>query len=153
MSLQSVVSFLAAHAPDIAVIELQASTATVAQAAEAHGVEPGRIAKTLSLRVGGEVVLLVTRGDARLDNQKFKAAFRAKPTMLDASEVEAETGHPVGGVSPLGLPRPLRVYLDVSLRAFEEVLPAAGATNAAVRIAPERLAALTGATWVDVTRS
>lgn len=153
MSLQSVVSFLAAHAPDIAVIELQASTATVAQAAEAHGVEPGRIAKTLSLRVGGEVVLLVTRGDARLDNQKFKAAFRAKPTMLDASEVEAETGHPVGGVSPLGLPRPLRVYLDVSLRAFEEVLPAAGATNAAVRIAPERLATLTGATWVDVTRS
>jgi prolyl-tRNA editing enzyme YbaK/EbsC (Cys-tRNA(Pro) deacylase) len=116
-------------------------------------VEPGRIAKTLSLRAGGEVVLLVTRGDARLDNQKFKAAFRAKPTMLDASEVEAETGHPVGGVSPLGLPRPLRVYLDVSLRAFEEVLPAAGATNAAVRIAPERLAALTGATWVDVTRS
>ena len=91
-------------------------------------------------------------GDARLDNQKFKAAFRAKATMLDASEVEAETGHPVGGVSPLGLPRPLRVYLDVSLQAFDEVLPAAGATNAAVRIAPERLAALTGATWVDVTR-
>ena len=153
MSLQSVVSFLAAHAPDISVIELEASTATVAQAAEAHGVEPGRIAKTLSLRVGGDVVLLVTRGDARLDNQKFKAAFRAKPTMLDASEVEAETGHPVGGVSPLGLPRPLRVYLDVSLRAFEEVLPAAGATNSAVRIAPERLAALTGATWVDVART
>ena len=153
MSLQSVVSFLAAHAPDIAVIELQASTATVAQAAEAHGVEPGRIAKTLSLRVGGEVVLLVTRGDARLDNQKFKAAFRAKPTMLDASEVEAETGHPVGGVSPLGLARPLRVYLDVSLRAFDEVLPAAGATNSAVRIAPERLAALTGAEWVDVART
>lgn len=153
MSLQSVVSFLAAHAPDISVIELEASTATVAQAAEAHGVEPGRIAKTLSLRVGGDVVLLVTRGDARLDNQKFKAAFRAKPTMLDASEVEAETGHPVGGVSPLGLARPLRVYLDVSLRAFEEVLPAAGATNSAVRIAPERLAALTGATWVDVART
>ncbi len=152
MSLQSVVSFLAAHAPDIPVIELDASTATVAQAAEAHGVEPGRIAKTLSLRVGGEVVLLVTRGDARLDNQKFKAAFRAKPTMLDASEVETETGHPVGGVSPLGLARPLRVYLDVSLRAFTEVLPAAGATNAAVRIAPERLAGLTGAEWVDVTR-
>ena len=129
-----------------------ASTATVAQAAEAHGVEPGRIAKTLSLRVAGEVVLLVTRGDARLDNQKFKAAFHAKPTMLDASEVEAETGHPVGGVSPLGLPRPLRVYLDVSLQAFDEVLPAAGATNAAVRIAPDRLATLTGATWVDVTK-
>jgi prolyl-tRNA editing enzyme YbaK/EbsC (Cys-tRNA(Pro) deacylase) len=152
MSLDSVKAFLAAHAPDLTVIELAASTATVALAAEAHGVEPGRIAKTLSLRIGHEVVLLVTRGDVRLDNQKFKATFRAKPTMLDASEVEAETGHPVGGVSPLGLARPLRVYCDASLKDFDEVLPAAGATNSAVRIPPERLATLAGAAWVDVTR-
>ncbi len=152
MSLHSVKNFLAAHAPDIHVIELPASTATVALAADAHGVEPGRIAKTLSLRLGDEVVLLVTRGDARLDNQKFKAQFKTKPRLLDAAEVEVETGHPVGGVSPLGLPRPLRVYLDASLEDFDEVLPAAGATNAAVRITPGRLAALTGAAWVDVTR-
>jgi prolyl-tRNA editing enzyme YbaK/EbsC (Cys-tRNA(Pro) deacylase) len=152
MSLASVKAFLATHAPDIAVIELDTSTATVAEAAAAHGVEPGRIAKTLSLRVAGEVVLLVTSGDARLDNQKYKAAFRAKPTMLDFSEVESETGHPVGGVSPLGLARPLRVFCDESLRAWDEVLPAAGAINAALRISPDRLAALTGATWVDVTR-
>lgn len=151
MSLQSVKTFLADHAPDLQVIELSASTATVALAAAAHGVEPGRIAKTLSLRVGDDVVLLVTRGDGRLDNQKFKAQFRTKPRMLDAAEVEAETGHPVGGVSPLGLSRPLRVYLDESLKDFAEVLPAAGATNAAVRLAPERLAALTGGTWVAVT--
>ena len=121
-----------------------ASTATVALAADAHGVEPGRIAKTLSLRVGDDVVLLVTRGDARLDNQKYKATFRTKPKMLEAAEVEAETGHPVGGVSPLGLARPLRVYCDLSLKDFDEVLPAAGAINAAVRIRPDRLAALTG---------
>ena len=152
MSLASVKAFLAAQAPDIQVIELAASTATVALAAEAHGVEPGRIAKTLSLRVGDDVVLLVTRGDARLDNQKFKAQFKTKAKMLDGAEVEAETGHPVGGVSPLGLPRPLRVYLDLSLRAFDEVLPAAGATNSAVRITPDRLAALTAAEWVDVTK-
>lgn len=152
MSLHSVKAFLAAHAPELRVIELTASTATVALAAEAHGVEPGRIAKTLSLRVGNEVVLLVTRGDARLDNQKFKAQFRAKPKMLDAADVEVETGHPVGGVSPLGLTRPLRVYLDHSLKDFDEVLPAAGAINAAVRIRPERLATLTGAEWVDVTK-
>lgn len=152
MSLHSVKAFLAEHAPELAVIELASSTATVALAAEAHGVEPGRIAKTLSLRVGDDVVLLVTRGDVRLDNQKFKAMFRTKPKMLDAAEVEAETGHPVGGVSPLGLPRPLRVYCDVSLKDFDEVLPAAGATNAAVRVRPERLATLAGATWVDVTR-
>ncbi len=74
MSLHSVKAFLAEHAPDIHVIELVASTATVALAAEAHGVEPGRIAKTLSLRVGDDVVLLVTRGDVRVDNQKFKAS-------------------------------------------------------------------------------
>jgi prolyl-tRNA editing enzyme YbaK/EbsC (Cys-tRNA(Pro) deacylase) len=94
MSLHSVKQFLAERAPDLAVIELPDSTATVALAAKAHGVEPGRIAKTLSLRVGDEVVLLVTRGDARLDNQKYKAAFRTKPKMLEAAEVEAATGHP-----------------------------------------------------------
>lgn len=152
MSLASVKAFLAEHAPDLHVIELAASTATVALAAEAHGVEPGRIAKTLSLRVGSDVVLLVTRGDVRLDNQKYKAAFRAKAVMLDAAEVEAATGHPVGGVCPFGLARPLRIYLDQSLRDFDEVLPAAGAINAAVRIRPNRLAELTGGEWVDVTR-
>jgi len=152
MSLLSVKTFLAEHAPDIPVIELPSSTATVALAAEAHGVEPGRIAKTLSLRIGDAVVLLVTSGDARLDNQKFKAAFRAKAKMLDASEVEAETGHPVGGVCPFGLARPLRVCLDASLRDYDEVLPAAGATNSAVRITPDRLALLTQAEWVDVTK-
>jgi prolyl-tRNA editing enzyme YbaK/EbsC (Cys-tRNA(Pro) deacylase) len=153
MSLDSVKAFLAERAPDLAVIELEASTATVALAAQAHGVEPGRIAKTLSLQVGDEVVLLVTRGDARLDNQKYKAAFRTKPKMLDPAHVEAETGHPVGGVCPFGLARPLRVYCDLSLRAFDEVLPAGGAINAAVRLSPDRLAALTGAEWVDVTRA
>lgn len=153
MSLDSVRTFLASHAPDLTVLELPSSTATVALAAKAHGVEPGRIAKTLSLRVGEAVVLIVTRGDARLDNQKFKAQFKAKPKMLEAGEVEAETGHPVGGVSPLGLARPLQVFCDVSLKDFDEVLPAAGATHAAVRVAPDRLAQLVGATWVDVTRT
>lgn len=152
MSLESVKRFFATQAPDISVIELASSTATVALAAAAHGVEPGRIAKTLSLRVGSDVVLLVTRGDARLDNQKFKATFRAKPKLLEAAEVETETGHPVGGVSPFGLRRALRVYCDASLRDFDEVLPAAGAINAAVRIPPGRLALLTGGEWVDVTR-
>ena len=145
-------AFFAAHAPDLTVIETHASTATVALAAEAHGVEPGRIAKTLSLRLGDGVALLVTRGDARLDNQKFKAQFRAKAKMLEFAEVEAETGHPVGGVCPFGLVKPLPIYLDVSLRDFDEVLPAGGAVNSAVRVTPERLAAITGGVWVDVTK-
>ena len=152
MSLASVQAFFAAHAPDLTVIETHASTATVALAAEAHGVEPGRIAKTLSLRLGDGVALLVTRGDARLDNQKFKAQFRAKAKMLEFAEVEAETGHPVGGVCPFGLVKPLPIYLDVSLRDFDEVLPAGGAVNSAVRVTPERLAAITGGVWVDVTK-
>lgn len=151
MSLSSVKQFFADSAPDITVIELATSTATVALAADALGVTPGQIAKTLSMRLPEEIVLLVTRGDARLDNRKYKERFGAKARMLEATAVEAQTGHPIGGVCPFGLRQPLRVFCDVSLRVFEEVLPAAGTPNSAVRIAPERMAQLTGAQWVDVT--
>lgn len=150
MSLASVRAFFCAHAPDIQIVETPGSSATVALAAEAHGVQPGQIAKTLSLRVGERIMLLVTRGDARLDNRKFKDRFGGKPRLLDADEVVALTSHPVGGVCPFGLPAPLPVYCDSSLRAFHEVVPAAGATNAALRIGVERLAELTSAEWVDV---
>lgn len=150
MSLESVRDFFARHAPEIAVIETKGSSATVALAAAAFGVEPARIAKTLSLRIGERVVLVVTRGDARLDNRKAKAALGGKPRMLGPEEVAALTGHPVGGVCPFGLPTPLPVYCDVSLQAFDMVVPAAGSTQSAVRIAPSRMAELTGAQWVDV---
>jgi prolyl-tRNA editing enzyme YbaK/EbsC (Cys-tRNA(Pro) deacylase) len=92
-------------------------------------------------------------GEARLDNRKYKDRFGEKAKMLDAAAVLAATSHPVGGVCPFGLPRPLRVYADVSLRAFDIVVPAAGDTHAALRIAPERLVALAGAEWVDVSKS
>ena len=150
MSLESVRAFLAEKAPDIAIIELEKSSATVALAAEGHGVEPAQIAKTLSLRVGERNLLVVTRGDARLDNRKAKAAFGGKARMLNAEEVLAVTGHPVGGVSPFGLATTLPVYCDVSLKAFDEVVPAAGSTNSALRINPARMAELIGAEWVDV---
>lgn len=150
MSLDSVRAFFAAKAPDIAVMESDRSSATVALAAEAFGVTPERIAKTLSLRVGDNVMLVVTCGTARLDNKKARAAFGGKVRMLSAEEVVAATGHPVGGVCPFGLVTPVPVYCDVSLKAFEEVVPAAGSTNSAVRITPERMAELTGAEWVDV---
>jgi prolyl-tRNA editing enzyme YbaK/EbsC (Cys-tRNA(Pro) deacylase) len=152
MSLESVRAFLAAKAPDIAVIELGTSTATVALAAEAHGVEPGRIAKTLSLKIGDRPLLVVTRGDARLDNKKARAAFGGKVKMLGAEEVATLTGHPVGGVCPFGLATPLPVYCDVSLKAFDEVVPAAGSIHSAIRIHPMRMAELVGAGWVDVCR-
>jgi prolyl-tRNA editing enzyme YbaK/EbsC (Cys-tRNA(Pro) deacylase) len=150
MSLESVRAFFAQHAPDIAIIETPESSATVALAAAAHGVEPARIAKTLSLRVGERVVLVVARGDARLDNRKAKTALGGKPRMLDLDEVVALTGHPVGGVCPFGLSTPLPVYCDISLKAFDEVVPAAGSTQSAVRISPERMAELTKAEWIDV---
>jgi prolyl-tRNA editing enzyme YbaK/EbsC (Cys-tRNA(Pro) deacylase) len=150
MSLDSVRAFLAEKAPDIAIIELGSSTATVALAAEGHGVLPAQIAKTLSLRVGERNLLVVTSGIARLDNKKAKAALGGKPRMLSAEEVVAVTGHPVGGVCPFGLATPMTVYCDVSLKAFDEVVPAAGSTHSAVRIEPLRMAELVGAEWVDV---
>jgi prolyl-tRNA editing enzyme YbaK/EbsC (Cys-tRNA(Pro) deacylase) len=128
----------------------EASSATVALAAEAHGVRPEQIAKTICLRVGDRTMLIVTSGTARLDNRKFKDRFGAKARMLDAGQVVEATSHPVGGVCPFGLPSPVPVYCDVSLQAFAEVVPAAGATNAAVRLSPQRMAELTGAEWVDV---
>lgn len=150
MSLESVRAFFTEHAPDITVIVTDQSSATVPLAAAAHDVEPGQIAKTLSLRIGDEVVLVVTRGDARLDNRKAKAALGGKPRMLGQEEVEALTGHPVGGVCPFGLATPLKVYCDISLKAFGEVVPAAGSTHSALRIAPTRMAELAQAEWVDV---
>jgi prolyl-tRNA editing enzyme YbaK/EbsC (Cys-tRNA(Pro) deacylase) len=100
--------------------------------------------------VGERVVLIVTSGTSRLDNRKLKALFGAKPKMLDVEEVANITGHEVGGVCPFGLKTPLRVYCDLSLKAFEEVVPAAGSTHSALRISPSRLAELTAAEWVDV---
>lgn len=150
MSLESVRAFFSRSAPDIHVIELPTSTATVELAAAAHKVAPAQIAKTLSMRVGDTVLLVVARGDARLDNRKIKAAFGGKARMLASDEVESLTGHPVGGVCPFGLATPLAVYCDQNLRAFDEVIPAAGAPHSAVRIHPDRLAQLTSAAWVDV---
>jgi prolyl-tRNA editing enzyme YbaK/EbsC (Cys-tRNA(Pro) deacylase) len=150
MSLSSVRAFFAENAPDIEIIVTEQSSATVQLAADAHGVEPAQIAKTICLRVGDKVMLVVAGGLARLDNRKFKDRFGGKPRMLDAEEVVAATSHPVGGVCPFGLPSPLPVYCDASLKNFDEVVPAAGATNAAVKLSPARLAALVGAEWVDV---
>ncbi|KQV65297.1 YbaK/EbsC family protein [Rhizobium sp. Root1220] len=150
MSLETVRAFFSTHAPDIEIIETPGSSSTVALAAEAHGVDPAQIAKTICLRVGDETMLVVASGLARLDNRKFKDTFGGKGRMLGPDEVVEVTSHPVGGVCPFGLPSRLPIYCDVSLRRFDEVVPAAGSTNSAVRISTERLAELTSATWVDV---
>ena len=150
MTIDSVRAFLAAHAPDIAILETDASTATVELAAAGNGVQPAQIAKTLSLRIKDRVMLVVASGTARLNNRKIKDALGGKPRMLTADEVVSLTGHPVGGVCPFGLATPLPIYCDVSLQAFDEVVPAAGSANSALRINPARMAGLVGAEWVDV---
>jgi prolyl-tRNA editing enzyme YbaK/EbsC (Cys-tRNA(Pro) deacylase) len=152
MSLESVRSWLGAHAPDLRLIEVEESTATVEHAARALGVEPARIAKTLAVRAGDLVFLLVARGDARLDNAKTKARFGARPRMLGPEETLALTGHPVGGVCPFGLATPLPIFCDLSLRPYDTVFPAAGSLTSSVEVGPERLAALVGAEWVDICR-
>lgn len=149
MAHDDVLRWLAAHAPDVAVIIPGHSTATVAEAAAALGVEPGRIAKTLAMRVNGAVLLLVTRGDARLDNRKARDALGGKPRMLAAEETLAVTGHAVGGVCPFGLATAVPVWLDVSLQVFPTVFPAAGSRTSSVEIAPQRLADLVARGWAD----
>lgn len=152
MSIESVRDFFNACGADIAIIELETSTATVDLAAAAHGVEPGRIAKTLAFRLAEQVILVLARGDARIDNRKFREAF-GKGRMLPAAEVETLTGHPVGGVCPFGLATALPVYLDISLKDFDEVLPAAGGIHTAVRLAPQRILELVEGRWVDVCQA
>ena len=152
MSLESVRDWMAQNAPDLELIEVAESTATVETAAKALGVEPARIAKTLAVRAGDEVFLLVARGDARLDNAKSKAEFGARPRMLGPEETLELTSHPIGGVCPFGLATPLPVYLDTSLKPFDTVYPAAGSLNTSVRVTPQRLFELVGSRWVDLCR-
>ncbi|MSQ56918.1 MAG: YbaK/EbsC family protein [Limnohabitans sp.] len=150
MSLESVRQYFIDRQINMPILETQESTATVALAAQAHGVELGRIAKTLAFRLAkGDVILLVASGVARIDHQKFKRVM-GKGKMLSADDVEQLTGHPVGGVCPFGLAQELPIYLDQSLQAYDEVWPAAGSINSAIRISTQQLAQLTQGQWVDV---
>lgn len=150
MSAESVRAWLERHAPDLEYIEAGASTATVAEAAQALGVLPAQIAKSLAVRAGDHVFLLVTSGVARLDNAKSKAEFGTRPRMLGPEETLAVTGHPVGGVCPFDLPNSLPVYLDASLQALETVYPAGGSLKTSVRVPVNRLFDIVANRWVDL---
>ncbi|MDL2219014.1 YbaK/EbsC family protein [Ruminococcaceae bacterium OttesenSCG-928-O06] len=132
-------------------------TSTVQKAAEVLGVQDGQIAKSLALRLPtalapAGVGVLVVMGTARLDNPKYKAAFHTKAKMLSAEETLAETGFPVGGVCPFALPEGVAVFLDESLKQYDEVYPAAGTRDSAVKVEVARLAEYTGGQWVDVCK-
>lgn len=135
------------------VIRLEASTATVAEAAAALGVEPGMIAKTMSFLQEDQPVLILTEGTARVDNRKYKDTFHVKAKMIPFEEVEQWIGHAPGGVCPFGINAGVKVYLDESLRRFETVYPAAGDDHSAVRLTIPELEEVAGAEgWVDVCK-
>lgn len=134
--------------------EFAVSSATVELAAQALQCEPERIAKTLSFKVDGKPLLIVAAGDARVDNAKYKARFKAKAAMLRPEEVEPMTGHAVGGVCPFAVLPGVKVYLDDSLKRFSTVFPACGSSNSAVELTLDELATLSACEgWVDVCRA
>lgn len=152
MSLESVKEHLSKAAPELKILELEDSSATVALAAEALGVEPDRIAKTMAFWHDDAAILILSKGSGRVDNRKFKDRFQTKAKMLKVEEVIAQTSHPIGGVCPFGLPKPLKIYLDENLKAFDHVYPAAGSPHSAVKIDLDHLAEITEAVWVDVCK-
>lgn len=152
MSEQTVRRFLSEYAPDLVIEEASESTATVLLAAQVHGVALGQIAKTLAFRLTDKVIVIVLSGDTRLDNKKYKQLFGVKAKMLPAEEVLTETTHPVGGVCPFGLPENVTVYCDVALKNYDVVMPAAGSAHTSVCIAPERMALLTHAQWINICK-
>lgn len=130
------------------------SSATVLEAAETLGVEPERIAKTLSFRRGNNAILIVAAGDAKIDNKKFKQTFSEKARMLSPEEVLEKTGHAVGGVCPFGLVENLPVYMDESLKRFTTVFPACGSSNSAIELTNEELYIYGNVVeWVDVCKA
>lgn len=155
MSIEKARACLEARGYGDRIREFEVSSATVALAAQAVGCEDARIAKTLSFAVGDGCVLVVCAGDAKIDNSKFKAQFHTKAAMLSPEQVEAFTGHAVGGVCPFGVESPaVSTYLDVSLRRFDTVYPAAGNAASAVRLSCDELEELSNcAGWIDVCKN
>ena len=135
------------------ILEFPVSSATVELAAQAVGVIPARIAKTLSFFVDESCVLIVAAGDAKIDNSKYKAMFHTKAKMLTPEQVSDFTGHAIGGVCPFGNPEGVRTYLDMSLQRFNTVFPAAGSSNSALELTCDELAEYSRSLgWIDVCK-
>ena len=154
MSITAVKEYLKQFNLDSRVQEFEQSSATVELAAQAADVIPARIAKTLSFKVGEGAVLIVTCGDTKIDNQKYKAFFGTKAKMLTPEEVVEFTGHAVGGVCPFAVTNGnVRIYLDESIKRLDSVLPAAGSSNSCLRLDPEELMRASKAEgWIDVCK-
>lgn len=153
MSIEKVRAYFRSVGMEDRVLEFQVSSATVELAAQAVGCEPGRIAKTLSFSVGGDPILVVTAGDTKIDNAKYKAQFGAKAKMLTPEEAETLIGHAVGGVCPFAINAGVSVYLDESMKRFPTVYPACGSSNSAIEMTMDDLEQHSGyLAWVDVCK-
>lgn len=153
MSIEKVKEYFRKYGMEDRVWEKEHSSATVEEAAEALGCEPQRIAKTLSFKAGEDVLLVVTAGDRKIDNKKYREQFGCKAKMLKFEEVEELTGHAVGGVCPFAVKDGVKVYLDESLKRFETVFPAAGSSNSMIELTiPELKRYSNSLAWVDVCK-
>lgn len=153
MSIETVRAYFKTCGREGDVLEFPVSSATVELAAQALGVIPARIDKTLSFLVEDRCILILAAGDAKIDNKKYKAQFHTKAKMLLAGQVEPLTGHAVGGVCPFANPEGTTAYLDVSLKRFDTVFPAAGSPNSAIELSCAELEAFShSAGWVDVCK-
>ena len=153
MSIEKVKEYFRQYGMEDRVWEKEHSSATVEEAAEALGCEPQRIAKTLSFQAGDRVVLVVTAGDRKIDNKKYREQFGCKAKMLKFEEVEDLVGHAVGGVCPFAVKEGVEVYVDESLKRFETVFPAAGSSNSMIELSIEELERYSHSLqWVDVCK-
>ncbi len=153
MAIEKVKAYFKEHGMEERVQEFDVSSATVELAARALHCEPQRIAKTLSFMAGDQAVLIVTAGDAKIDNSKYKAKFGKKAKMLSPGEVETIVGHAVGGVCPFAVNEGVKIYLDVSIKRFDTVFPACGSPNSAIELTIPELEEYSGyEEWVDVCK-
>ncbi len=152
MSIEQVKEYLKQFNKDKNILELDSSSATVEQAAHALNVNPARIAKTLSFKKDTSCILIVTAGDTKIDNKKFKSEFGLKAKMLTPQEVIDITGHAIGGVCPFGLKNDnIKIYCDNAIKRFETIFPACGSSNSAIELTPDELFEISKSeNWVDV---
>lgn len=153
MAIEKVQEYFRTFGMEDRIIVTKESSATVELAAQTVGVEPARIAKSLTFKVQEKPVMVVAAGDARVDNKKYKSFFGAKAKMLTAEEVLEFIGHAVGGVCPFAIPEDVDVYLDASMKRFETVFPACGSGNSAIELSLDELEKYSGSkAWIDVCK-
>lgn len=153
MSLAQVKEYLKQFNRDQDIIEFDVSSATVELAAKALNCIPGRIAKTLSFKIDNRAILIVTAGDMKIDNHKYKEIFKCKAKMLSRDEVLSMIGHDVGGVCPFATKPDITIYLDESLKRFKTVFPACGSSNSAIELTIDDLEKYIDATWINVCKA